>query len=100
MKNKKKGGEKMIFNKKQKEIDSLNARCVELAEMLKEAKEEVKIQKHNNELIVLENEKIKKEKEILVITMKRINLLMTCNQYENSQAIKNKIVELTRDQIC
>ena len=54
-----------MFFRKQKEIDRLNTRCVEIDE--------------------------------LEDTLKRINNLMTCNQYDNNQAIKNKIIELTSD---
>lgn len=84
-----------MFNRKRKETDRLNARCVELARMLRDTQQEVKIQKHNNELILIENEKTREENADLKNTMKRINLLMTSNQYENSQAIKNKIIELS-----
>ena len=93
-----------MFNRKQKEIDSLNARCVELAKMVKDKNEELKIQRHNNELIMEENKKINNENadlkyEIseLTDTVKRINLLMTCNQYENNESLKRKIIELTSD---
>lgn len=93
-----------MFNRKQKEIDSLNARCVELARMVKDKNEELKIQRHNNELIILENEKVKEENRALrnendelTDIVKRINLLMTCNQYNNDEALKRKIIELTSD---
>ena len=93
-----------MFSRKQKEIDSLNARCVELAQMLKDKNEELKNQKHNNELILQENEKISNENadlryEIDEVTdiIKRINLLMTCNQYNNNETLKRKIIELTSD---
>lgn len=93
-----------MFNRKQKEIDSLNARCVELARMVKDKNEELKIQRHNNELIMQENEKAKEENRALrneidelTDTVKRINLLMTCNQYDNNESLKRKIIELTSD---
>ena len=93
-----------MFNRKQDEIDRLNTRCVELAKMVKDKDEELKIQKHNNELIMQKNEKIinenaslRYETEEAVSIVKRINLLMTCNQYENDEALKRKILELTRD---
>ena len=54
-----------MFNRKQKEIDSLNARCAELARMVKDKNEELKIQRHNNELIILKNEKAKEENRAL-----------------------------------
>ena len=93
-----------MFNRKQREIDSLNARCVELARMVKGKNEELKIQRHNNELIMQENEKAKEENRALrneidelTDTVKRINLLMTCNQYDNNESLKRKIIELTSD---
>lgn len=93
-----------MFNRKQREIDSLNARCVELARMVKDKNEELKIQRHNNELIMQENEKAKEENRALrneidelTDTVKRINLLMTCNQYDNNESLKRKIIELTSD---
>lgn len=93
-----------MFSRKQKEIDSLNARCVELAQMLKDKNEELKIQKHNNELILQESEKIANENADLryetdevTDIIKRVNLLMTCNQYNNNESLKRKIIELTSD---
>ena len=93
-----------MFNRKQKEIDNLNARCVELARMVKDKNEELRIQRHNNELLMQENEKIDNENADLRCeidekedTLKLVNKLMTCNQYENDQAIRNKIIELTSD---
>ena len=86
-----------MFRKNQEKIDSLNARCAELAKMVKDKNEELKIQRHNNELIMLENEKINNENGELTDIVKRINLLMTCNQYDNNESLKRKIKELTSD---
>ena len=93
-----------MFFRKPKEIDRLNARCIELARGLKQVNDRLKEEKHNNLLILEENQKTKTENINLKVkideleeTLKRINSLMTCNQYENNQAIKNKIIELTRD---
>ena len=72
-----------MFNRKQKEIDSLNARCVELARMLRNLK---------NENADLRSEIDEKED-----TIKLVNKLMTSNQYDNNQVIRNKIIELTSD---
>mgnify|MGYP003301134934 CR=1 FL=1 len=84
-----------MFNKKQNEIDKLNARIVELARM-------VKIQEHNNYEIIKENEKVKNENadlrfenDELKDILRRINQLMTCNQYNNTEALRNKIIELS-----
>ena len=91
-----------MFFRKQKEIDRLNARCIELARGLKQVNDRLKEEKHNNLLILEENQKTKTENINLKVkideleeTLKRINCLMTCNQYENNQAIKNKIIELS-----
>lgn len=72
-----------MFNRKQKEIDSLNARCVELARMVRKLKNE--------------NADLKCEIDEKEDTLKLVNKLMTCNQYENDQVIRNKIIELTSD---
>ena len=91
-----------MFNRKQKEIDKLNARCVELATMIKEKDNYSKMQEHNNYEIIKENEKIKNENadlrsenDELKDSLRRINQLMTCNQYNNYKALKNKILELS-----
>lgn len=93
-----------MFNRKQKEIDSLNARCAELARMVKDKNEELKIQRHNNELIILENEKAKEENRALrnendelIDIVKRINLLVAYDGYENNEAFRRKLKELTSD---
>ena len=93
-----------MFNRKQNEIDKLNARCVELAEMLKEKSDELRIQKLNNYQVIKENEKLRNENadlrcenDELKDTLRRNNQLMTSNQYENDQVIRNKIIELTTD---
>ena len=93
-----------MFNRKQKEIDSLNARCVELARMVKDKNEELKIQRHNNELIMQENEKAKEENRALrnendelIDIVKRINLLVAYDGYENNEAFRRKLKELTSD---
>lgn len=72
-----------MFSRKQKEIDSLNARCVELARMVRNLK---------NENADLRSEIDEKED-----TIKLVNKLMTSNQYDNNQVIRNKIIELTSD---
>ena len=93
-----------MFRRNQEKIDNLNARCAELAKMVKDKNEELKIQKHNNELILQENEKISNENADLryeidevINIIKRVNLLMTCNQYNNNETLKRRIIELTKD---
>lgn len=72
-----------MLSRKQKEIDNLNARCVELARMVRNLK---------NENADLRSEIDEKED-----TIKLVNKLMTSNQYDNNQVIRNKIIELTSD---
>lgn len=72
-----------MFNRKQKEIDNLNARCVELARMVRNLKNE--------------NADLRCEIDEKEDTIRLVNKLMTCNQYENDQVIRNKIIELTSD---
>lgn len=72
-----------MFSRKQKEIDNLNARCVELARMVRNLKNE--------------NADLRCEIDELTDIVKRINLLMTCNQYDNNESLKRKIKELTSD---
>lgn len=91
-----------MFNRKQREIDNLNARCVELAKIVKEKDNFVKMQEHNDYEILKENEKIRNENadlrcenDELKDTLRRINQLMTINQYNNAEALKRKIIELS-----
>ena len=86
-----------MFNRKQNKIDRLNARCVELAEMLKKKNDELTIAKNNNYLIMQENAKVRTENADLRDVLKQINRLMTCNTYNNETVLKNKILELTSD---
>ena len=60
-----------------------SARCVELARMVRNLK---------NENADLRSEIDEKED-----TIKLVNKLMTSNQYDNNQVIRNKIIELTSD---
>ena len=91
-----------MFNRKQKEIDRLNARCVELIEEIEEKDEDLRIQEHNNYQIIKENEKVRNENadlrceiDELKDTLRRINQLMTINDYNNAEALKRKIIELS-----
>lgn len=79
-----------MFRRKQENIDSLNARCVELARALKKTEDNLKIQETINDENIQEIKQLKD-------TLKLINKLMTCNQYNNETTIKNKIIELTSD---
>lgn len=79
-----------------------NARIVELIEEIEEKDEELRMQEHNNYLIKKENEKLRNENadlrcenDELKETLKRINQLMTINDYNNAEALKRKIIELS-----
>lgn len=91
-----------MFKRNQKEIDDLNARCVELVRMLKDKDDELKIAKHNNNVLIKENIKIKNENTDLKNeidetkdTLRLIHKLITCNTYDNEIVLKNKIKELS-----
>ena len=91
-----------MFNRKQNEIDRLNARCVELAEMVKAKEEDLKIARHNNDVLIKENGKIKNENEDLRsendelnYTLRLINQLITGNEYNNNEVLKRRIIELS-----
>ena len=84
-----------MFKRKQKDIDELNARCVELARMLKKKNDELTIAKNNNYLIIKENKKTTNENNELKSKLKLINELITCNEYNNNEALKRRIIELS-----
>ena len=84
-----------MFNRKQNEIDRLNARCVELAEMLKKKNDELTIAKNNNYLIIKETQKTTNENNELKNKLKLINELITCNEYNNNEVLKSRIIELS-----
>lgn len=84
-----------MFKRKQNEIDRLNARCVELAEMLKKKNDELTIAKNNNYLIIKETQKTTNENNELKNKLKLINELITCNEYNNNEVLKRRIIELS-----
>ena len=91
-----------MFKRNQEEIDKLNARCVELTRMLKDKEDYLKNSRHNNEVLINENTKIKNENAELryeIDDMKDrlilIHELITSNQYNNNDALKRKITELS-----
>lgn len=91
-----------MFKRNQKEIDDLNARCVELARMLNAKEGDLKNSRHNNEVLINENSKIKNENADLrceIDEMKDrlilIHKLITSNRYNNDNALKRRIIELS-----
>lgn len=79
-----------MFKRKQKDIDKLNARCVELARKLKQIEESLEIQEKINDENMQEIKQLRN-------TLKSINELITSNHYNNISVIINKIKELTSD---
>ena len=84
-----------MFRKKQSEIDKLNQRCVELARLLKEKENELYAQRNNNYQNIKEKANLRSENSELKDILKRIKQLITSNQYNNSEALKRKIIELS-----
>lgn len=91
-----------MFNRKQNEIDVLNKRCADLAKMIKAKEEDLKIARHNNNVLIKENGKIKNENEDLrsenddlKYTLRLINQLITGNEYNNNEVLKRRIIELS-----
>ena len=79
-----------MFYKKQKEIDNLNARCVDLGKQLRDSNLENEQLKENNTKILEENNKKTK-------LIKRISELINANKYNNEKAVLSKIKELILD---
>lgn len=91
-----------MFKRNQEEIDNLNARCVELTRMLKDREDDLKNSRHNNEVLINENTKIKNENADLRFEiddmrdrLRLIHDLITGNQYNNEEVLKRRIIELS-----
>lgn len=86
-----------MFNRKQKEIDRLNARCIELARQLRDSNLENKELKEIRKKAASDNSKliivIAKQNKIL----SEINKITTQNTYGNKESNYNKIKELVSD---
>lgn len=86
-----------MFNRKQKEIDELNSRCVDLAQQLRDAKLENKQLKDIRLLEVRNNTKILKQSNKKTELITRVSNLLDANKYNNEKAVLGKIKELVRD---
>lgn len=86
-----------MFNKKQKEIDRLNSRCVELAQQLRDSNLENKQLKEVRLIEVRNNTKILKQNNKKTELITRINELLNANKYNNEKVVLNKIKELVKD---
>lgn len=86
-----------MFNRKQKEIDRLNSRCVELAEQLRDSNLENKELKKLRLDEIRNNTKILKDSSNKTELIKRIQNLVESNKYNNEKAILDTIKELVSD---
>lgn len=86
-----------MFNRKQNEIDKLNARCVELAEQIKDIKIENKELMKKRHLDANNNIKILEQNNIKTELIQEINKLVNCNKCNNEKIILSKIKELISD---
>ncbi len=85
-----------MFNKKQKEIDRLNARCVELAQQLRDSNLENKQLKKIKLLEVRNNTKILEQNNKKTELINNIAKALYCNVKTDKQKL-DKIKELISD---
>lgn len=86
-----------MFNRKQEKIDELNARCVDLAQQLRDSKLENKQLKEIRLFEVRNNAKILEQNNVKAELIKRITDLANANKYNNEKAVLDKIKELVSD---
>lgn len=86
-----------MFLRKQKEIDRLNKRCVELAEQLRDSNFENKQLKELRLMEVRNNTKILEQNNKKTELIQKIEGLLIGNKYNKADAVLNKIKELVRD---
>ncbi len=79
-----------MFNSKQKEIDRLNARCIELAQQLRDSNLD------NKQLKELRLEAVRNSTKILKVNTKQSNLIndITKELYSNIKTDKQKVDKL------
>lgn len=86
-----------MFNRKQREIDRLNARCVELAEQLRDSNLE------NRQLKELRIEAVRNNTKLLKVNteqskiLSEINKITTQNTYGNVENNLDRIKELSKN---
>lgn len=86
-----------MFNRKQKEIDRLNFRCIELSRKLRDSELENKQLKSLRLEAVINNTKILKADTEKTKLLKEIAMITTQNTYGNLESNYNKIKELVSD---
>ena len=86
----------MLF-KKDRKIRNLQAMVSNRDKLIKDMEEQALVLYKEKQQLLNENADIRCEIDELKDTLKLINKLMTSNQYENDQVIRNKIIELTKE---
>lgn len=86
----------MLF-KKDRKIRNLQAMVSNRDRLIKDIEEQSLVLYKEKQQLLNENADIRCEIDELKDTLKLINKLMTSNQYENDQVIRNKIIELTKE---
>ena len=86
-----------MFNRKQEQIDELNARNIELARQLRNARLENKQLKEVRLIEVRNNTKILEQNNKKTELINRITDLVNANKYNNEKAVLSKIKELISD---
>ena len=86
----------MLF-KKDRKIRNLQAMVSNRDKLIKDIEEQSLVLYKEKQQLLNENADIRCEIDELKDTLKLINKLMTSNQYENDQVIRNKIIELTKE---
>lgn len=86
-----------MFNRKQEQIDELNARNIELARQLRNARLENKQLKEVRLIEVRNNTKILEQNNKKTELINRISSLINSNKYNNEKAVLSKIKELISD---
>lgn len=86
----------MLF-KKERKIRNLQAMVSNRDRLIKDIEEQSLVLYKEKQQLLNENADIRCEIDELKDTLKLINKLMTSNQYENDQVIRNKIIELTKE---
>ncbi len=84
----------MLF-KKDRKIRNLQAMVSNRDRLIKDIEEQSLVLYKEKQQLLNENADIRCEIDELKDTLKLINKLMTSNQYENDQVIRNKIIELS-----
>lgn len=86
-----------MFNRKQEKIDELNARCVDLAQQLRDSKLENNQLRNIRLAEVRNNVKILQQNNVKTELIERITDLANANKYNNEKAVLDKIKELVSD---